>query len=592
MSYVRVMAIGLLWGFGAVSYAGEMAQANIKSETPPEGKLGIIFSVPQDASAAFSWVLLLKGDTLIRKGQTNFSRPYLVQGLSQDKFRIVIVPKMGKVAGGLHAERDIEIQKEGLTSIRLNLRMSASVGATVTVLGFKGNPLVDHLLYVEDVTFGRHRLRYAARTDENGKYRFNGFSGHRYQLAYTQARPFIAQFRSQVIVLGDKRKEHTWQVAPKSVLKLRIMVKRAGTVHADKGLLRKIHLRRNDTGANGAYTVRNGRVTISKEKGLLAQANKITLSLTGDLRRVEEEYEIVRNKVIRLTKEKDQEVDVVIAKKREADLIIHCEKGFPGVMKGRRKPKVYIFRLPNGERVTARRAEGSIRLPYGEYLVKVWQTECRLAEKKVTISGREDVRLDVELKKAPVLKGRILDPFGKPISKAPLRPRYLKADYIKVTGTLSGEDGDFSIPIDDSISPVLWLYGEGYGFRAVPLEKKDFERSKDIRLESPCEVTGEITIDPDVEKPPNERIRWRLLWVNKDYPQIIVGHSEIANGQHKGIFQPGTYVPYVFLYRTGVRLDNREITITKGEKQKTVEPITVSKELWSKRKSLDEKGIR
>ena len=82
-----------------------------------------------------------------------------------------------------------------------------------------------------------------------------------------------------------------------------------------------------------------------------------------------------------------------------------------------------------------------------------------------------------------------------------------------------------------------------------------------------------------------------IFWVNKEYPKTVLATSGIEGGKHKGFLQPGTYIPYLFRFGDGVPLDG-EITITDKDKNKVLEPIVVTKELWSKKKSLHGQGIR
>ena len=114
----------------------------------------------------------------------------------------------------------------------------------------------------------------------------------------------------------------------------------------------------------------------------------------------------------------------------------------------------------------------------------------------------------------------------------------------------------------------------------------------EVRFASPCVVSGKFTINEDVavEKKESKKTKWRILLANKEYPKIILSISEAEGGRYKSFLQPGKYIPY--LTRVGNCIPLEEITVTGKEKEKALDPIVVTKEMWSKKKSEFVQGIR
>ena len=209
----------------------------------------------------------------------------------------------------------------------------------------------------------------------------------------------------------------------------------------------------------------------------------------------------------------------------------------------------------------------------------------------MTISNRKDVLLEVSLEKAPILKGRVLGHNGKSLAVASVRVVYPDNEYLRTRSVLvNKKNGTFSVPVDDKLTVALAVLTKDHGGRIVKITKEDSSKEIEIRLADPCTISGKIIVKPDV-KVELKKLKWSIMWVNKDFPKIVISHSQVQNGTHRGLLQPGTYISYLFRYGYGVPL-GKSVTVTEKDKQKKMDPIVVTKELWAKKKSMHLLGVR
>jgi len=570
---------------GGIYSAAPATGENEQAKTEDKRQLGIIFDMPDNVSGTSSWVLVLDGKQLLSKHVTGFKRPMIIKDVPARKVRVVVIPRIGKHTKGLYAEKDTEIKKSGQTVVRLKMLACDGIPVSVKLLGFEGELLKRVIVDVDDVTDGQRVLRCQAGTDDEGKISFWAYSDREYQIKLTRSKPYIATYRSKVIKVEKQPQDVTWQLQLGPTVQLRFFIQ-------SNGQLKRFNDIRNINVCAGKrsimHPVRDGQLSLSKESKLLVGAEKFYLLFSGDPKL--SSYEIVRNKITTIDDKQKQIVDVVLALRREAKVTVQCPNRSTLLPVRKILPRVYVVDRKSGRVVQRGRVGQPISLRFGQHVVAVWQPGYRLVKKDVTISNRKDLLLKVSLAKAPVFKGKVLGKEGKPVTVAAVRVVYPNNEYLRVRTSPIKKDGTFALSIDDKLTAVLVVLTTDHGGRIVKITKGNFSKVNEIRLVAPCAISGEIIVKPNV-KIESKRLKWHIMWVNKDFPKIVISHSQVQGETHKGFLQPGTYISYLFRYGDGVPL-GKEITITEKDKQKTIEPIVVTNELWAKKKSMHLLGVR
>jgi hypothetical protein len=93
----------------------------------------------------------------------------------------------------------------------------------------------------------------------------------------------------------------------------------------------------------------------------------------------------------------------------------------------------------------------------GTWVVSVQDESGRVAEKSVTVAGKDPVPVTIELREPPAIRGRVTESFGAPVPAARVTCIVPGADGLPSTSAaLTSEDGTFSIPRQPSgRGPVL-----------------------------------------------------------------------------------------------------------------------------------------
>lgn len=432
------------------------------------------------------------------------------------------------------------------------------------------------------MTNGRKGLHIYAIANKNGVFNILGFCGRKYRLEIARSKPVRAVYHSPVIAVGPKDLAVRWQLSLPAILTIRAVI---GTETTTGSLLeeREIIVRSSGERAR-VFPIRKGVFSIAKSDEFLADTKGIEILVTA---KSAAEYSLVKGGYLEL-RDGDQTHTLLLELKRKGFLNVSIS-GLDV------KSTARVWLLSAAGDVLARQPAGRrAEVLAAKYRVLAWSPGYIFERANVEVKKGREERLTIALKRAPQLKGKVVDGDGAPIGGARVGLRYASADMIRSQEVVTLKDGSFTLPVEGSGGAALRVMSMLHGGRVIALPA-DVDRAAtvgDIRLCVPAQVTAKGVLEPEAAVASKGASDWSAMWVSREYPKSVVAFVRVRNGAIKARLQPGQYLGYIFCGGECVRMESLDCTVKAAGESVALGQYRLTVKTWATKVPLSRLDMR
>lgn len=565
-----VSAVGLCYA-QSLELSGPKGTATQPAARPNQGalSLGVLLEAEERSHRGTVRVVVLRDGRPLRTTFGSLGQLAVVRDLPPGPVEVVVFssfPATGTV--GYFGRGTLTLEEKGTNALKVNCEKRESTSFHLTVKDKGGGAVARKVVDIRDMADSEWAEFREANTDEEGSVTFVGFPGRTYQARIVEEVGTSSPYHySQPLVVRDEDNAFAWRLTAKKRLDITLWTE----IDGQRKPLDRPYLPIR-AGGWSMRPIKNSQYVICKEL-LPPGVREVRIEPDGV-----QGYEglcVTQNGVIKVDESEVQSVDVVFGRKKNADVVIECPQAKDAT---KRAVATAVYLCEGDKVVTHCGLNHSFAVPPGKYTLHTWLPGWKLGSKEIELKDGKN-KVQVDLTKAAVIKGVVLNEKGAPVEGAVvgvMYPSYHYRYHMPASSTRTTPGGEFTIPSDElegglviAVKPDMAI-----SYVSVSTVAKDGK----IVLVAGAKVSRTVKTSgiPDAKA---GRYVWRrkeCLWI--DYATV----TPSKDGKVEAVLSPGEYSEFFVLDRQYVHV--QDTAIKGSDEGKTAVSITAKD--WEGRGNL------